>query len=254
MRLTKKIKDDIALHAKDEYPKESCGVIVNKKYIRCKNISNLANEQFVIDPIDIVLAESIGNIDAYVHSHPDSSSEPSEPDLIQMSYHGLPWIICGYIPDNEPDIKLYKPNNFISPLIGRSYYHGLQDCYTLIKDYYHRELNITLNDYERIDLWWENEKTESLYLNNFKKEGFKEVDKNDIRKHDVILFKLGRTYHVNHAGIFLDDGNLTSENSIKVIGNSLFLHHPYNRQSVREIYGNNWMDRTVYVIRHKDLI
>ena len=252
IRLTKKLKTAIIEHAKESYPKESCGVVVDNVYIPCNNLSIML-DQFYIDPVDLVRAESIGTIQAYVHSHPDGSCEASEPDRVGIVRHNKPWLICSYEPNTESQIALYKPDNFVSPLIGRSYFHGLQDCYSMIKDYYYRELNITLNDYDRSDKWWEDNTTKSLYIDNFEKEGFVEV-KDGIRKHDVILFKLGKTFHTNHAGIFLGDGNLVSEEAPKVIGNSLFIHHPYNRISIREIYGEAWSNRTSVVLRHKEFL
>ena len=251
MRLTKDLKQAILDHTKQVYPLEACGVVVNKEYIPCKNLSTV-KDQFYIDPKDIVRAEAKGVIDAYVHSHPDNDSTPSEPDLVQMNKQTKAWIICGYIPNELEEVNIYKPNGYTLPLLGRQYYHGLQDCYTIIKDYYKRELNINLNDYNRLDNWWQNENTESLYLENFKNEGFIEVS--DIRKHDVILFRIGRTYHINHAGIFLEDGSLTSEEAPSVVGNSLFIHHPYDRLSLREVYGEAWNKRKEKVLRHKDLL
>lgn len=254
MRLTKKIKEAVIEHAAKEYPNESCGVVVDKEYIPCKNVAEDPTSFFSIDPIDIVKAESKGDIEAYVHSHPNGTAEATEPDLVSMNLNGKPWLICAYTPDELIEVKLHKPTGYILPLLGRNYYHGLQDCYTLIKDYYYRELNIVLNDYDRSDNWWLVENTKSLYLDNFKNEGFIEVKDDTINKHDVILFKLGKTFHINHAGIFLGDGELTSEATTKVIGNSLFIHHPYNKLSVRDIYGDIWSKRTAIVLRHKDLL
>ena len=90
-------------------------------------------------------------------------------------------------------------------------------------------------------------------LDNFKNEGFVEVQ-DELRPHDVILFTLGRTYHVNHAGVYLGSNTLTSEETEEVIGDSLFIHHPYNKNSIREIYGNYWNDRTSFILRHKELL
>lgn len=244
--LTAKIKKAINTHANAEYPRESCGVIVGKEYIPCTNIA-ADDAQFEIDPIDLVGASKEGKIKAYVHSHPDGSCQPSMPDRVQMNLHGLPWIIS-----NGTECAIHKPDGYQAPLLGREYHHGLMDCYSLVKDYYQRELGITLNDYERTDAWWENKDSKPLYVDNFKKEGFVEVD--TIQKHDIILCRLGRTEHVNHALVFIGDGTLKSERTDDVIGDSLVLHHPYNRESLREIYGDNWMRRAAIIIRHKSLI
>jgi len=244
--LTKSIKAAIVAHANAEYPRESCGVIVGKEYIPCTNISTNSS-QFEIDPMDLVGASKEGKIKAYVHSHPDGSTNPSMPDKVQMNLHGLPWVIT-----NGTDVALHKPDGYQAPLLGREYHHGLMDCYSLVKDYYHRELGITLNDYKRDDAWWESVDSKPLYLDNFKTEGFVEVD--TIQKHDLILCRLGRTQHVNHALVFIGDGELSSEHTDKVIGDSLVLHHPYGRDSIREICGENWQRRTAVIIRHKTLI
>ena len=250
-RLTKSLKNAILAHAEAEYPKESCGVVVQNKYIPCKNLST-NKDQFYIDPQDLIKAGERGSIQAYVHSHPNGSCKPSEPDRVGINLHGLPWIICGY---PEGSVAQYKPDNKDIPLLGRTYHHGLQDCYSIVKDYYYRELGIILNDYERSDRWWESKENNSLYLDNFKKEGFIEIDDiNDLRKHDAILFTIGKTEHINHAGVFLGDGVLKSEDSPKVIGNSLFIHHPYKKKSVRDIYGNFWIERTTKILRHKRLL
>ena len=244
--LTKSIKAAIIKHAATEYPRECCGVIVGKEYIPCINIA-ADDGQFEICPMDLVGASKEGDIKAYVHSHPDGSTEPSMPDKVQMNLHGLPWVIT-----NGTEVSLHKPKGFKAPLVGREYYHGLMDCYTLVRDYYQRELDITLNDYARSDAWWEDSKSKPLYLNNFKSEGFVEVE--NIQKHDIILCRLGRTEHVNHALVFIGDGTLKSEPTDDVVGDHLVLHHPYNRESLREIYGEQWQRRVAVIIRHKDLL
>ncbi|OEH69152.1 MAG: phage tail protein [Psychrobacter sp. B29-1] len=246
MMLTKSIKKAIIAHAIADYPREACGVIVGKEYIPCTNIA-ADNAQFEICPIDLVGVSKEGAIRAYVHSHPDGSCQPSMPDRVQMNLHDKPWVIT-----NGIDVELHKPDGYQAPLLGREYHHGLMDCYTLVKDYYQRELGITLGEYQRDDIWWESADSKPLYLDNFRAEGFVEVD--TIQKHDLILCRLGRTEHVNHALVFIGDGKLKSERTDDVIGDCLVLHHPYNRESLREIYGEQWQRRAAVIIRHKSLI
>jgi len=244
--LTKSIKAAIIDHANRDYPREACGIIIGKEYIPCTNIA-ADDAQFEMCPYDLVGAEKEGKIRAYVHSHPDGNVLPSQPDRVQMNLHGLPWVIT-----NGIDVALHKPDGYQAPLLGREYHHGLMDCYSLVKDYYQRELGITLNDYERADAWWEDKDHDPLYLENFKAEGFVEVD--TIQKHDAILCRLGRTEHINHALVFIGDGTIKSEPTEDIIGDCLVLHHPYGRDSIREIYGEAWQRRAVMIIRHKSLI
>jgi tail assembly protein K len=229
-------------------------LIIDGQFYPCDNIAPNPYEHFEIDHLDMIEMEEKGEIQAIVHSHPDGNAEPSEVDRVQMSIHGADWVICGfgYHADGKEyfDIKRHKPKAYQSPLLGREYHHGVQDCYSVVRDYYHRELDINLPDFYRTDGWWEKQNHLPLYENNFTKAGF-EVVNDTPKKHDVILCRVGRTHHVNHALIWLgDDGALTSETTPDCVGNALILHHPHGGLSVREIYGDNWQRRTAMVVRH----
>lgn len=255
MRLTKILKDQITAHAWDDYPNECCGVIIGGQYHPCTNIAPDPANQFEIDPAEFVRLSELGEVVAIVHSHPNGEPMPSEVDKVQMGLHGVDWVIVGlgHTPTGARycDIKTHKPTAYTAPLLGREYHHGVQDCYSLVRDYYGRELGIELPDFARIDEWWENEHHEPLYQNNFAKAGFVVVD--DLQKHDVILCRVGRTHHINHALVFVGDGKLTSENTPDCVGDCLVLHHPHGRLSVREIYGDAWQKRTALIVRHKEL-
>lgn len=257
MQLTKQLKTAITSHAKTCYPAECCGLIIGDEYYPCDNIAFDPYNHFEIDPSEFIKLSQIGDIQAIVHSHPNGTGEPSEMDKIQMGLHGVDWVICGIgkdllTDDFYIDLQIHQAKAHHAPLLGREYVHGLQDCYTLVQDYYSRELNIDLPNFKRIDDWWEDENHEPMYENNFAKAGFVAVD--DIKRHDVILCRVGRTFHVNHALIFLGNGKLNSETTPPVIGNSLILHHPHGRLSVREMYGESWQKRTALIVRHKELI
>lgn len=256
MKLTKQLKSDIISHALDCYPAECCGVIVNDNYIPCTNTAT-DNEQFSLCPKDFAKAENMGEIQAIVHSHPDGGVLPSDLDKLQIELHGVAWVIVAVSKQDyadEPTFGIYEPCGYRPPLLGRNYIHGVQDCYAIVRDFYSREFVIELPDFERIDAWWEDESHEPLYENNFKAAGFFEVDKDNIQYGDILLCRVGRTHHVNHALIWLgDNGVLKSETTPPCVGNTLILHHPYGRQSVREIYGKGWADRVAMVVRHRQL-
>lgn len=249
MQLTDQLKDDILLHAKDCYPRECCGLVVNQSYIPCNNIADKSSE-FMIDPLDLVKAEKQGAIQAIVHSHPNGSAKPSVVDRLQMQLHDVPWIIAA-LPDI--DIAIHEPQPYQAPLIGRDYIHGVLDCFAICRDYYQRELGIAIDDFERADRWWESADSADLYMDNYLSQGFKPV--NTLQRHDVILCRVQPTNFVNHALIYLgNDGNLTSEPTEPIIGEHLILHHPYKRTSRREIYGNLWRERTAIILRHESLM
>lgn len=245
MKLTEILKAAIAQHAEECYPLECCGVIIDDYYVPCRNIATDKN-QFEIHHEDLAIAEELGEIQAYVHSHPNATARASEIDLLQIELHEKPWVICAY-PDIE--FQIYDPCGYQAPLVGRNYIHGIQDCFAIVRDFYKRELDITIPDYQRQDKWWESKENASLYLDNFEKEGFIEVG--DPQYGDVLLCRVGRTEHVNHAVIWLgDQPELKSEKTEACIGSALILHHPYGRKSCREIFGPQWQERIVKVVRY----
>ncbi|MDI1223013.1 Mov34/MPN/PAD-1 family protein [Acinetobacter sp.] len=260
MKLSAKLKKAIHLHAAEMFPDECCGVIVNDEYIACRNVAPTIYDKlgkvkqdkttnFEIHPQDLANAEDSGVIQAYVHSHPNGTTRASELDLHQVELHKKPWVICA-CPDL--DFAVYEPCGFKFPLIGRNYHHGWMDCYTIVRDFYSRELGINIPDFERLDRWWESAENASLYLDNFGKAGFFEVS--DLQYGDVMLCRVNPTKHVNHAVIWLgDNGALKSEQSEACVGSSLILHHPYNCKSVREVFGQQWQEQVAITVRHRNV-
>jgi len=245
MKLTETLKAAISAHAEECFPLECCGLIIDDYYRPCRNISP-HKDQFEIHPEDLAKAEDLGEIQAYVHSHPNASARASELDIIQIELHQKPWVICAY-PDIE--FQVYEPCGYRVPLVGRNYIHGIQDCYSIVRDFYQRELGIKLIDFERQDRWWESKDNKSLYLDGFGQAGFIEVS--DMQYGDVLLCRVGRTEHVNHAVIWLGDRTeLKSEQTESCVGSSIILHHPYGRKSVREVFGPQWQERVAKVVRY----
>lgn len=247
--LTKTNQADILAHYQACLPKECCGLLVKTgrkiSYQPCNNLGQ-GNDVFILDPKDWVQAEAMGNIVAIVHSHPNGDILPSDSDKVQMQVHGLPWVIT-----NGKDFDTHYPTPFTAPLVGREYHHGVLDCFAIVRDYFEREHGIKIDDFERSDAWWEDPNSPSLYLENFEAQGFLQVD--DLQPHDVILCRVGKTHHVNHALIYLGDYQLQSEDVSPTLGD-IVLHHPYGGLSRREIYGENWQRRAVITVRHKDFV
>ena len=75
----------------------------------------------------------------------------------------------------------------------------------------------------------------------------------ELQRGDVLVMMVGRTYHPNHAAIYLgDDGSLVSEPAVALGGQGpFFIHHLYGRSSTRNIYGPDWAMRTRLILRHQ---
>lgn len=234
-------------HALAEYPRESCGLLVNingkEQYLPCNNMATEPRDQFVMDPRDYADAEDLGEIIAIVHSHPDAPNKPSQADKVACEASGLPWHIITVHKDPATD-KIdfvgdirFEPSGFEAPLIGREFHHGVLDCYALVRDYYKREHGIDMENYKREDEWWN--KGQNLYMDLWQEAGFVEVSEKDLQVGDMIVMQV-RSPVPNHAGIYL--------------GNGQFMHHLYNNLSRRDVYGGYWRECTSIILRKKELI
>lgn len=231
----------IRQHAVEMYPHEACGLIVSRNgkehYVPCSNIADDPLSDFVLSPEDYAVAEDSGDIIALVHSHPDAGNLPSHADRVQCEASGLPWYIVSVNAQGDTsDFHRFEPEGYEAPLVGRHFAHGVLDCYTLIRDYYHRELGITLPDFPRQDDWWN--KGEDLYMQHFREAGFEPIT-GAIRKHDVVLMQI-RSPVVNHGAVFIGEPDL-------------ILQHLHGRLSTRDVYGGWFLEMTRIVIRHKEL-
>ena len=91
--------ENIVNHFSTEYPREGCGLIGIQKgrsrWFPCKNVAE-DEDDFIMDSIDYIKASRISDIIAVVHSHPDTSSEPSETDVKQCNGLNLDYYIISY--------------------------------------------------------------------------------------------------------------------------------------------------------------
>jgi len=219
------MKNKILNHAKKCGETECCGFVIdNKTYMPCKNISPTPTETFEISPDDWIQAETIGEITAIVHSHPNGLPILSEADQMYQQQTAVDWwIVC----DNQ--IHKFR---FIKPLLGREFEHGKTDCLTIVRDAY-MLAGIDLPDYERADDWWHN--GQNLYLDLLPENGFERVDAENLQEGDIILVCLG-SETPNHAAVY--------------IGNQYILHHCPDRLSKRDLYGGFWRNYTHSIWRH----
>lgn len=256
-RLSNKVKRDAGQHAIDCYPKESAGLVVadgqKQKYIPCDNLS-AGNDHFVISGEEFsAIEDKYGQVMAVVHSHVDIPSTPSEADVVGCEASEIPWHIVSVWKqpeDDRPVVHMWssiEPTGYEAPLVGRPFYHGSLDCYGLIRDFYLRELSITLPDFSRPDDWWNDPKAGELYLDNFRSAGFEEVNDGPLYG-DVILMQY-RSDRVNHGAVFLGNRTLKSQPDLHPVECAI-LHHAMPMLSERVVYGGYWRDITRLIIRH----
>jgi len=220
-----KWKDAAMLHAKEQDPKESCGLLLEvkgkEKYFPCKNLSTYSHQCFIIDPNDFTKAEETGNILAVVHSHPVTQPVASQADKIGCENSKLPWHIVN--PKTE-QWGYYEPSGYKPALLGRPWVWGITDCWSLVRDWYKEEKNIVLRDWER-PTTPEQFLDKPLFESCAWKTGFRELRPEEkLINGDVLLMSILNPT-LNHVAIFLD-GDV--------------LHHLADRISCREPY-NPWL-------------
>jgi proteasome lid subunit RPN8/RPN11 len=228
--VTERVKKEIRQTSSDN--EESCGLILFKKdYFTypCRNNSDNRRNFFSIHPFDYIRAEAQGEIIACYHTHLENA-EFGDFDKENAKLFNIPFLL--YIKPAD-DFKLFYPNEYQNPYVGRDYQIGESDCYSLFKEYYQKEFNIYLPEFSR-SAEWETE-TPRLFEENYPKYGFKEAIPAEIKKGDGILFKYKETSPACHIGIYLAD--------------ETFLHHPPNRFSLIEQYTNAYKRRTKHIIR-----
>tara|TARA_R100001460_G_scaffold19851_4_gene41140 strand:+ start:2324 stop:3025 length:702 start_codon:yes stop_codon:yes gene_type:complete len=218
-------KDAALAHAKDQDPKESCGLLLNikgkERYFPCKNLSMTAFQCFIIDPEDYIRADNTGDIIAVVHSHPVTPPVASQSDKVACEQSGLVWHIVN--PKTESWGYL-KPTGYKAPILGREWAWGITDCYTLVRDWYKEKLNINLIDWHR-PTTLEDFNKNPMFEKCAEETGFRELNPDEKLINGDLLFMSIFSNNLNHVAIFVD-GDV--------------LHHLTDRLSCIEPY-SEWL-------------
>lgn len=215
------LKARILDHYLKEYPKESCGIILNDNtYIPLKNIAQDPFNYFEIDPNIWIKYE---NITAIVHSHPNGKPILSTADRQMQLATGLEWwLVC------NGEITKFR---CMPHLLGREFEHGKTDCYAIFRDCYALS-GIDFPDFKRENDWWLN--GENLYLDLLPKYDFVQVD--DLQLGDIVLICTGSDVP-NHSAVY--------------IGDQYIVHHSPQRLSKRDLFNGYWLKNVHSFWRYK---
>lgn len=215
------------------YPGEACGLVAvvrgRERFMPCRNVATEPGEHFSIHPEDWAAAEDAGEVVAVVHSHPGQGPDPSDMDRAGCEASGLPWHIVGV-----PCLlwRTIAPEGYRAPLVGREFAWRVQDCYSLIRDWFAEDRGVTLPDFPRAR--GDFERGVDHYGEHFAEAGFVEVH-DEPRRGDVLLFRLAAKVP-DHGAIYLGDDTI--------------LHHMEGRLSTRDTWGGVFRERTVKVLRY----
>lgn len=228
-------------HARAAYPQEACGIIANDIYIPCDNVADdpLTNFSIATETIQYyIIGETL---QAVIHSHPhvqfDVPSCPSASDMQGQISMNVPWGVIDT--DGEVTGDPWWLGDFLldEPLLGRSFHHGVRDCYSIVRSWYWQKLAIKLPDFPRNNMWWVAD--DNLYLDNFAAVGFVKISRSELKNGDLVLGKANST-KINHAGVYLDNPE---------DGKGLLLHHLPKRLSARQA-ANPWINRAEVFLRY----
>lgn len=233
------IESKVREHARQQFPKESCGFILKDgRYLPLPNLAENPEQEFAIDSKHYV--RHADNLACVVHSHPNGPAHPSEMDMQMQRDTSVPWGIVVLNADGK-DREIFYWGDFDEPLplIGRQFRHGVSDCYALVRDWYWKACGVRLPMGVRRHEWWEEDVQEgNLFFNNYERANLvllESPELKDIKIGDIIVGKIAGKVP-NHCGVY--------------IGNNQILHHFAGRLSKRDLINTLWRFR-VWVFRYR---
>jgi proteasome lid subunit RPN8/RPN11 len=118
--IVQRVLDDVRAHAREESPRECCGVLVGREQqiLESARALNLAEgtTRFLIDPRDHIRAMREArarqlDVIGFYHSHPRSAAVPSETDIGESGYAGAMHLIVGFAENGAPEARMYVIGN-----------------------------------------------------------------------------------------------------------------------------------------------
>lgn len=234
--------DEIKKHALEEYPLESCGMIVDDKYVPAQNIHPEPTKAFRIDPKVTAPLIAEGRLQAVIHSHPDGAAHPSEPDAQAQLDMAIPWgvvSVIGDVTEGRPfqcsEVMWWGDGLADVPLIGRKFVWHIFHCYQLYRDWWWQERGIRFAAYacdEEFILHGRDvfiEHVECTHHVNLGKIPIPELEIGD-----MLVGRL-RGKYPNHCGVYIGDDQI--------------LHHPAGGASCT-VSLQRWWPHIDTVLRH----
>ena len=212
----KRVNTAILKHGSECFPQESCGIIVDKKYLPMKNTHPDPENFFEVDQEAVrehIIAETLQGV---AHTHTNGNREPSYDDLKTQISMDIPWGLATISGSVGSEVVWWGKDAPVLPLLGRDFLFGVWDCYTLAIDYYAKqgiELQPVAKNREMLS------DGTSLFLDNLEATGFTQITREELQEGDGVLLRIGGKVP-NHCAIYTKDG--------------LMLHHIVDRMSREE--------------------
>lgn len=225
-------------HATQSYPVAAFGMVAAGRYAPLE-VSSLE---------DAARHARAAGAQALFFSKPDQGGFPDQREMSIQMEAGIPFGVSGGSGIEMSLPAFWGDGSDMEPLIGRSFVHGVWDCYSLVRDAFKigregmKEQGmewshdpVTLPDVPRNDGWWST--GQDLYMDWLKPAGFVEISAAAARPGDGFLMKI-RSDKLNHAGVLVSDDAI--------------LHHLPTRLSRREI-GGLWFTQIDKWVRYQGI-
>ena len=212
IELNEKQKNKIDSATLANYPQEMCGVLTKDDFIQIDNVSPNPESSFTMHRVQFgsVIDQAVAIVHSHV-KHPEIQINidlrtPSVKDKRYQKLSALPWLIVATEGQTVMPALQYPrtPNN---NYLGRDFIWHINDCYTLVQDYYQFELGINLPD---ADIGFDpiNGDINDVFANYVDDYGFKDIHAVDeIQDGDLVLID-AMGFTKNHLGIYHDESLL----------------------------------------------
>jgi len=227
-------------HILDCFPNEACGILTENTFVPCVNVSANPLNSFEIEETEIF--PFLGQICSVIHSHcrnkkagPFDLRTPSPKDIENQKLSNVPWWI--FATDGETILSPVKiPREYDENLLERPFIWFINDCYSLIQDFYWKTFKITLANHCSTDSVLSLFQKNDVFKPFIEEYGFVYTnEKLPTNVGDVLLLDVFSGVR-NHLGVFTGDGVLHQDFISKI-------------EPVQ-----HFVNRIHAVLRHKELL
>lgn len=206
---SQKVTNDALQHAKEVFPQEAAGLVVDGKYCPATNRADSPEDDFEIPKEEVAAAYATGKLQGVWHSHTKGQNSPSRVDMQSQIGMGLPWGIHVLEPGQDGpsfvNTLTFGDHLLDTPLEGRTWVSGVYDCVSLVRSYLYQTKGIVIPDFARDVDWWDESSGSPFlevlpryeeYLHTLPAETPFEVG-------DIVVMAI-RSSHPNHFGVILE--------------------------------------------------
>lgn len=219
--VTEKQFENIKQAALAVYPQELCGILTADRFIHCENKADDPLSGFKLSAVDYARyhADAIAIVHTHIppqrHALPIDVRTPSYADIVGQRDMKLPWLIygCDGVGVSAEPVQLPRVPN--KNYLDRPFIWFINDCYSLVRDYYRFELGIELPDHKADKDYADLRNTNDLFAEHIQSYGFKGYDSLDDLKNGDLLLLGSNGFQRNHLGIY-HDGNVLHQSGLSV--------------------------------------